>query len=58
MKAAMDDGQSLAAILNPDNDAILFDFGEDEHGYFVFDWDGRPLVEACSTIDQIAAAFE
>ncbi len=56
--AAMDDGQRLAAILNPDNDAILFDFGEDEHGYFVFDWDGRPLVEACSTIDQITAVFE
>ena len=54
----MDDGQRLVAILNPDNDDILFGFGKDEHGYYVFDWDGRPLVEACSRIDQIVAVFE
>ncbi len=54
------DGQRSApvAILNPDNDAILFGFGKDEHGYFVFDWDGRPLVEACSSIDQILTVFK
>jgi hypothetical protein len=56
--AVMDDGQRLVAILNPDNDAILLGFGKNEHGYYVFDWDGRPLVEACSTIDQIVAVFE
>jgi len=54
----MDDGQRLVAILNPDNDAILFGFGKDEHGYFVFDWDGRPLVEACSSIDEILSVFK
>ncbi len=56
--AVMDDGQRMVAILNPDNDAILFGFGKDEHGYFVFDWDGRPLVEACPSIDQILAVFK
>ncbi len=56
--AVMDDGQRLVAILNPDNDAVLFGFGKGEHGYFVFDWDGRPLVEACSSIDQILAVFK
>ncbi len=56
--AVMDDGQRLVAILNPDNDDILFGFGKDEHGYFVFDWDGRPLVEARSSIDQILVVFK
>ena len=55
--AMMDDGQRLVAILNPDNEAILFGFGNDQYGYFVFDWDGRPLVEACSSIDEILAVF-
>ncbi len=54
----MDDGQRMAAILNPDNENILFGFGKDEHGYFVFDWDGRPLVEARSSIDQILVVFK
>ncbi len=56
--AVMDDGQRLVAILNPDNDDILFGFGKDEHGYFVFDCDGRPLVEARSSIDQILVVFK
>ncbi len=56
--AVMEDGQRLVAILNPDNDDILFGFGKDEHGYFVFDWDGRPLVEARSSIDQILVVFK
>ncbi len=56
--AVMDGGERLVAILNPDNDDILFGFGKDEHGYYVFDWDGRPLVEAYSRIDQIVAVFE
>ncbi len=56
--AMMDDGQRMVAILNPDNEAILFGFGKDQRGYFVFDWDGRPLVEACSNIDEILAVFK
>ncbi len=56
--AVMDDGQRMVAILNPDNEAILFGFGKDQHGYFVFDWDGRPLIEASSSIDEILAAFK
>ncbi len=55
--AMMDDGQRMVAILNPDNEAILFGFGRDRHGYYVFDWDGRPLAEACSCIDEILAVF-
>jgi hypothetical protein len=56
--AMMDDGQRLVAILNPDNDAIVFGFGKDEHGYFVFDWEGRALIEACLSIDEILAVFK
>ncbi len=56
--AMMDDGQHMVAILNSDNDAIFFGFGKDEHGYFVFDWEGRPLVEFCSSIDEILAVFK
>ncbi len=56
--AMMDDGQRMVAILNPDNEAILFGFGKDQHGYFVFDWDGRPLIEASSSIDEILAVFK
>ncbi len=56
--AMMDDGQHMVAILNSDNDAIFFGFGKDEHGYFVFDWEGRPLVEFCSSIDETLAVFK
>ena len=56
--ALMDDGRRMAAILNPDNEAILFGFGKDRRGYFAFDWDGRPLIEACSSIEEILAAFK
>ncbi len=54
----MDDGQRMVAILNPDNEAILFGFGKDQSGYFVFDWEGRPLIEACSSIHEILAVFK
>ncbi len=56
--ALMDDGQRMVAILNPDNEAILFGFGKDQSGYFVFDWEGRPLIEACSSIHEILAVFK
>ncbi len=56
--AVMDDGQHMVAILNPDNEAILFGFGKDQSGYFVFDWDGRPLIEGCPNIDEILAVFK
>ena len=56
--AVMDDGQHLVAILNPDNSDILFGFGKDQIGYFVFDWDGRPMIEGCTCIEQILAVFK
>ncbi len=56
--AILDDGQRMAAILNSDNESILFGFGKDQSGYFVFDWDGRPMVEACSSIDEILTVFK
>ncbi len=56
--ALMDNGQRMVAILNPDNEAILFGFGKDQSGYFVFDWDGRPLIEACPSIDEILDVFK
>ncbi len=57
VSATMDDGQLMVAILNPDNEAVLLGFGKNQRGYFVFDWDGRPVVEACSSIDEILAVF-
>ncbi len=54
----MDDGQRMVAILNPDNEGILFGFGKDQSGYFVFDWEGQPLIEACPSIDGILAIFK
>ncbi len=56
--AMMDDGQRMVAILNPDNEAVLIGFGKDQRGYFMFDWDGWPLVEACSSIDEILSVFK
>ncbi len=56
--ATMDDGQLMVAILNPDNEAVLLGFGKNQRGYFVFDWDGWPLVEACSSIDEILSVFK
>jgi hypothetical protein len=55
--AIMDDGERMAAILNPENDVILFGFGRDQRGYYVFDWEGRPLIEGGSCIDEILEAF-
>ena len=56
--ATMDDGQLMVAILNPDNEAVLLGFGKNQRGYFMFDWDGWPLVEACSSIDEILSVFK
>ncbi len=56
--AMMDDGRRLVAILNPDNDAIIFGFGKDEHGYFVFDREARPPIEAYPSVDEIFAIFK
>ena len=56
--AMMDDGQCLVAILNPANSDILFGFGRDLNGYYVFDWDGRPMAEGCTHITQILTVFK
>ena len=56
--AMMNDGQYLVAILNPDNNDILFGFGKDLDGYYVFDWDGRPMIEGCAHIGQILTVFK
>ena len=54
----MDDGQCLVAILNPGNNDILFGFGKDLNGYYVFDWDGRPMADGCMHIAQILTVFK
>ncbi len=58
VSTAIDDGPRMVAILNPNNEAILFGVGKDQCGYFVFDWEGWPLAEACSSIDEILAVFK
>ena len=49
----MDDGGRLVAILDPDNQAIALAFGRNDSGYYVFDCEGRPIVEDRQSIEEV-----
>lgn len=53
-----DDGEHMVAILNPSNDDILFAFGRNGDGYYVFDWDGYPVIERCASLAEALFAFD
>ncbi len=57
VSATMGNGQQMVAILNLENEDILLGFGKDQEGYYVFDWEGRPLAESCSCLDEILVMF-
>ena len=48
----MDDGGRLVAILDPEHQAVALAFGRNDSGYYVFDWEGRPIAEECQSIEE------
>ena len=53
-----DDGERMVAILNPDNDDILFAFGRNGDGYYIVDWDGYPVIECCGSLGEALLVFD
>ena len=49
----LDGGERMVAILDPDNGDILLGFGRDVSGYYVFDFEGRPITEGCESIEDV-----
>lgn len=39
-----EDGELMVAVLDPENEDLLYGFGRDRGGYYVFDTKGRPLA--------------
>ncbi len=39
-----EEGELMVAVLDPDNEDLLYGFGRDRGGYYVFDTLGRPLA--------------
>ena len=51
----VESGDWAVAILDPGNADIMYGFGRDESGYFVFDSEGWPLAEAGRHIVDVIA---
>ena len=49
----MDDGGRLVAVLDPKHKSILLGFGRNQHGYYAFDCEGRPIAEECQSIEEV-----
>ncbi len=54
----MDDGERMVAILDPDNEDILLGFGRDVSGYYVFDFEGKPITEGRECIEDVIPHLE
>ncbi len=54
----LDGGERMVAILDPDNGDILLGFGRDVSGYYVFDFEGRPITEGCESIEDVLPLLE
>jgi hypothetical protein len=54
----LDGGERMVAILDSDNEDILLGFGRDVSGYYVFDFEGRPLTESCECIEDVIPHLE
>lgn len=39
-----EDGELMVAVLDTENEDLLYGFGRDRSGYYVFDTQGRPLA--------------
>ena len=53
-----EDGERMVAILNPSNENILFAFGRNSDGYYIFDWDGYPVTECCRSLSEALFALD
>ena len=47
----------MVAILDPSHQIIMLGFGRNSRGYYVFDCDGRPILENCLTIEDLLPLF-
>jgi hypothetical protein len=56
--AEMDDGERMVAILDSKNEDILLGFGCDISGYYVFDFEGKPITESCECIEDVLPLLE
>jgi hypothetical protein len=54
----LDGGERMVAILDSDNEDILLGFGRDVSGYYVFDFEGKPLTESCECIEDVIPHLE
>ncbi len=54
----LDGGERMVAILDPQNEDILLGFGHDVSGYYVFDFEGRPITEGCECIEDVLPLLE
>lgn len=50
-----EDGEVMVAVLDPDNEDLLYGFGRDKGGYYVFDTKGRALAQGRRIQDVLAA---
>ncbi len=48
----------MVAILDPDNEDILLGFGRDVSGYYVFDFEGKPITDGCESIEDVLPLLE
>ncbi|MDH3472085.1 MAG: hypothetical protein OEM59_00215 [Rhodospirillales bacterium] len=49
-----EDGELMVAVLDPENEDLLYGFGRDRAGYYVFDTLGRPLAHGRYIEDVLA----
>jgi hypothetical protein len=54
----LDNGKRMVAILDPDNEDILLGFGRDVSGYYVFDFEGKPITEGRECIEDVTPLLE
>jgi hypothetical protein len=54
----IDGGERMVAILDSQNEDILLGFGRDVSGYYVFDFEGKPLTESCECIEDVIPHLE
>ena len=54
----IDGGERMVAILDSQNEDILLGFGRDVSGYYVFDFEGKPLTEGRESIEDVLPLLE
>ena len=54
----IDGGERMVAILDSQNEDILLGFGRNVSGYYVFDFEGKPLTEGRESIEDVLPLLE